>query len=161
MQVDLLMEADGWAELDLAAILDRAGRAVMAELEQVAAHEVSVLACDDARIAGLNTEFRDKAGPTNVLSWPSVDLVPEIEGAMPDLAAAPLELGDIAIAYETCLREAEAQGKTLEDHATHLLVHGLLHLFGFDHIRDKDADLMEAMESRILAKLGIADPYDI
>jgi probable rRNA maturation factor len=71
----------------------------------------------------------------------------------------PTELGDIAIAFETCEEEAAAHGKTMHDHVTHLLVHGILHLLGYDHIRDPDAELMEATEVRILAKLGLDDPY--
>lgn len=70
----------------------------------------------------------------------------------------PEELGDIAIAFDTCEREAAEQGKAMQDHVTHLLVHGMLHLLGYDHIRDADGDLMEATEVRILAKLGVNDP---
>lgn len=117
----------------------------------------AVLACDDARIAELNTEFRGKPVPTNVLSWPAEVLVPP---ALP--AADPsgeIELGDIAIAFETCQSEADQQGKPLKDHACHLLVHGVLHLLGYDHERDEDATIMEALEVEILGKLGVSNPY--
>lgn len=124
---------------------------------------LSLLACDDARIAVFNADFRDKATPTNVLSWPEVDLSPGAEGAIPTEPTPDLDgtisLGDIAIAYDTCAREAAEQGKPLTDHVTHLLVHGLLHLLGYDHIRDGDAARMEALEVKILGKLGVPDPY--
>jgi phosphate starvation-inducible protein PhoH and related proteins len=104
---------------------------------------------DDAMKA-LNSQWRNKDMPTNVLSFPA----PETAGThMPGV------LGDIALAYETCAREADEQGKSLKDHASHLLVHGLLHLLGYDHEADDDAAEMEGLEKDILAGLGIADPY--
>lgn len=126
--------------------------------------EVSVLACDDARIRVLNAEFRGKDAPTNVLSWPAWDLSAETPGALPEppetgTPDAPEGLGDMALAYETCAREAEEQGKRFDDHVTHLVVHSLLHLLGYDHENDADAALMEETEVAILAQLGIADPY--
>lgn len=123
--------------------------------------EISLLACNDARIAVLNEDFRGKPQPTNVLSWPSDERGAAIDGEMPlaPQAGPDNELGDIAIAYDTCKREAEAAGKPMRDHTLHLLVHGTLHLLGFDHERDRDATLMEGLESEILGKLGIADPY--
>nr|WP_281493302.1 rRNA maturation RNase YbeY [Yoonia sp. F2084L] len=125
------------------------------------AFEVSVLACNDARIAVLNEDFRGKPQPTNVLSWPSQERAAAMDGEMPlpPQPGADTELGDIAIAYDTCAREAEAAGKTMRDHTIHLLVHGTLHLLGFDHERDRDATLMEGLETEILGKLGLADPY--
>lgn len=123
--------------------------------------EISLLACDDARIAALNADFRGKLKATNVLSWPSEERAAELDGQTPDLpdTARDTELGDIAIAYETCVKEASKLGKTLSDHTVHLLVHGTLHLLGYDHERDRDATLMEGLETQILGKLGIADPY--
>jgi len=123
-----------------------------------------VMGCDDARIAVLNGDFRAKTVATNVLSWPSVDLSPETEGADPltpevGKVDAPESLGDIAIAYDTCVREAAEAGKPVADHVTHLIVHGVLHLLGYDHLRDADAALMEATEVAILARLGVSDPY--
>ena len=124
---------------------------------------MSLLACDDARIANLNADFRDKPAPTNVLSWPEEDLSPDTAGGVPS-APTPdptgtFGLGDIAIAYDTCAREAAEQGKPLAAHVTHLLVHGTLHLLGYDHVRDPDATRMEALEVEILGKLGLPDPY--
>jgi probable rRNA maturation factor len=162
MTVDLVLEDARWGGLE--ALAEQACGAVMAHLGYGPDWEVSLLACDDARIAELNGEFRAKDRATNVLSWPSEERGAEHPGEAPDRAAPdfpgePLELGDIAIAYDTCARESEAAGKPMTDHVTHLLVHGVLHLLGFDHIRDKDAALMEGLEVEILGKLGLSDPY--
>jgi phosphate starvation-inducible protein PhoH and related proteins len=105
----------------------------------------AALFTSDEAVKALNSQWRGKDVPTNVLSFPA-----------PDTAGT---LGDIALAYETCAREADEQGKSLKDHATHLLVHGLLHLLGYDHDADDDAAEMEGLEKDILAGLGIADPY--
>ena len=157
MTVDLLIEDDRWQAAGLDALAERACGAALARLGVVGA-EISLLACDDARIAVLNAEFRGKPAATNVLSWPSEDRAADEPGGDP-VPPEDLELGDIAIAWETCAREAEAAGRPFADHVTHLLVHGTLHLLGYDHIDDKDAGLMEALEVEILGKLGIADPY--
>jgi len=118
--------------------------------------EVSVLLCDDDFIAGLNKQWRDRDAPTNVLSFPaSGDVTGDLVG---QLAAAPL-LGDIIIAYETTAREAVEENKNFQDHFTHLAVHGFLHLLGYDHIVDAEAEEMEGLERDILAALGIDDPY--
>ena len=133
-----------------------AGRAVAAALRGAgldpAAHEVVVLGCDDTLIAGLNGRFRGKDMPTNVLSFPAEELSPG--------EAPPEELGDIAIAYETCVREAAEQGKRFEDHVTHLLVHAVLHLVGHDHAEEGEAALMEGLERNILEGMGLPDPYE-
>lgn len=164
MPVELIMEDDRWRGLGLQDLADRACEAALAHLGlDPAACEIALLACDDARIAVLNADFRGKARPTNVLSWPAHDLSPQEPGApprppRPDFTGA-IALGDIAIARETCVREAAAAGRPLADHVAHLIVHGLLHLLGYDHVRDPDATLMQAMETRILGRLGIDDPY--
>lgn len=163
--VDLLIEEPRWEGASLPALAERAARATLADQEMDAAEwEVSLLGCDDARIAVLNADFRSKPTPTNVLSWPAQELASEEEGGEPWFPEpfVPGErdsLGDIAIAYETCVREAEEAGKSVADHVTHLIVHGVLHLLGYDHIRDGDATLMEETEVRILAQLGIVNPY--
>ncbi|SFL40127.1 rRNA maturation RNase YbeY [Shimia aestuarii] len=165
MNVDILYEDERWQALGLERLADRAMTQTLRHLGIAAEGvEVALLACDDARIAELNRDFRDKPVPTNVLSWPSEERGAAEDGDMPDLPepglpGMPVELGDIAIAWETCAREAEAGEKPLEAHVTHLLVHGLLHLLGYDHVRDKDATLMEGLETAILGKIGIADPY--
>lgn len=166
MGIDLMIEDDRWSALDLAALADRAAQATLAHRGLDAEDcDISLLACDDARIAVLNAEFRGKPSATNVLSWPSEDLGPDSPGGDP-LVPEPdmmgeLSLGDIAIAWETCAREAGELNKTTENHVTHLIVHGILHLLGYDHIRDADATLMERFEVEILGNLGVDDPYKI
>ncbi|GFE63080.1 rRNA maturation RNase YbeY [Litoreibacter roseus] len=157
--LDILVEDARWQDAEITRIAGRAAAATIQYLK-LKTPEISLLACDDDRIALLNAEFRGKAVPTNVLSWPSVDRAADVDGAMPDLTFDEAEeLGDIAIAYDICHDEAAALKRSFDDHATHLIVHGILHLLGFDHIRDQDAALMEGLETRILAKLGICDPY--
>lgn len=155
--VDVVIEAEEWEAAGLEALAARACGAVLQWLGRPGA-EVVVLGCDDARIAALNADFRGKPRATNVLSWPAQEAAPRAPGARP-LTPEAEELGDIAIAWETCRDEAAAQGKALADHATHLLVHAVLHLAGYDHENDADAELMEGAERAILAGLGIADPY--
>ncbi|MDX8347955.1 rRNA maturation RNase YbeY [Cognatiyoonia sp. IB215446] len=160
MSVDIVIEDPRWA--DIAALAERATDAALERLGlEPSAFEISLLACDDARIAVLNEDFRGKATATNVLSWPSAERAAAMDGEMP-LPPSPgvdAELGDIAIAFETCHREATEAGKPFADHTLHLLVHGTLHLLGFDHVRDRDATLMEGLETEILGKLGLSDPY--
>jgi probable rRNA maturation factor len=113
--------------------------------------ELSLVFTDDATIREINAEWRGQDKPTNVLSFPAYPLEP---GGMP----GPM-LGDIVIARETVEREAADLEKSVEDHLTHLLVHGFLHLFGYDHMEKDEAEAMESLETRILAKLGLSDPY--
>ena len=163
--VEIVIEDPRWAQLSLQPLAETAARATLAGLGlAVEGFQISLLACDDARIAILNADFRGKPQPTNVLSWPSDERAPEFVGEDPERPDPgplddPLELGDIAIAYDTCTREAAEQGKPVAAHVTHLLVHALLHLLGYDHIEDEDAELMEGHEVRILASLGLPDPY--
>ena len=164
VEVDTLIEHDGWRDLPLEPLAFDAFTAVLDDLSL--SHldcEVSLLGCGDAKILELNAQHRQKSQATNVLSWPAVDLASLDDGAEPHKpepdAFGMARLGDIAISYETCLREAKAAQKPLRDHVMHLLIHGLLHLLGYDHERDRDAALMEATEVRILGKLGIPDPY--
>ncbi|PWK57980.1 putative rRNA maturation factor [Roseicyclus mahoneyensis] len=165
MEIDILIENDAWDEAALEAAARAAFEATLDALGlDPAGFCVSILACGDDRIAALNAEFRGKPTPTNVLSWPSEERGAQTPGAMPDLPEAdrdgpPEELGDIALAHGVLTREAVEAGKPFEHHLTHLLVHGLLHLLGFDHITDPDAGLMEGLETRILARLGLPDPY--
>lgn len=113
--------------------------------------EVSLVFTNDAEIKEINAEWRGKDKPTNVLSFPAFPLEP---GGMP----GPM-LGDIVVARETVEREAVDLDKSFSDHLTHLLVHGFLHLFGYDHMEKDEAEEMEALETRILAVLGLSDPY--
>lgn len=163
--VDCLIEDARWEAIGLDQLSVRAVKATMAHLGMPeVGYNLCLMGCDDARIAALNADFRGKPQPTNVLSWPSDERAAEIAGQEPDLPEPgddddPESLGDIAIAYDTCLREAEAAGKPFPAHVTHLIVHGTLHLLGYDHIKDADAAVMEAHEVAILASLGIDDPY--
>ena len=160
---DIIIEDERWADLGLPGLAGPALDALAAHLDIPEDATLSLLACDDARIKLLNADFRDKDKATNVLSWPAEELAPNAPGDLPhppepDMMG-DLELGDIAIAYDTCAREAVEQGKPLPDHVTHLILHGTLHLLGYDHETDADAGRMEALEVEILGKLGIADPY--
>ncbi|MFA8441400.1 rRNA maturation RNase YbeY [Yoonia sp.] len=160
MTVDCMVEEPRWG--DIAALAQLATDATLERLGlEPSVFEISVLACSDARIAALNEDFRGKPRATNVLSWPSDERAAAIDGEMPapPRPGPDAELGDIAIAYGTCAQEAAEAGKSMRDHTIHLLVHGTLHLLGFDHERDRDATLMEGLETEILGKLGIRDPY--
>lgn len=153
------IDIEDWPEGDWEALATRAAQAA-AEGEPLLAHprlSASVLFTSDAEVHALNREWRERDKPTNVLSFPMLE-----RGELADLApdGPPEMLGDIALAHETCAREAAEKGVTLEAHAAHLIVHGMLHLAGHDHVdSDEQAEAMEALETAILAKLGIADPY--
>lgn len=120
--------------------------------------EISIRLTDDAEIRALNRDWRGKDRPTNILSFPMLDAAGL---ARLGHAGSDLLLGDLALAHETIAAQADAGGMTLETHVTHLLVHGTLHLLGHDHADDASADAMEALEARILATLGIANPYGV
>jgi probable rRNA maturation factor len=159
--VDVVIEEERWEALGLEGLALRAFEAVF---DEVGLPHEGFTACHDAAIRALNGGFRGKDAPTNVLSWPSEERGAAVAGARPEAPEAgsadePEALGDIAMAYETCEAEAKAAGKPMADHVTHLVMHGLLHLLGYDHIRDEDAALMEATEVRALARLGLSDPY--
>lgn len=167
MPAEVIVESGDWDEAALQRLADQASAATLRRLGlDPEAYEISLLGCDDARSARLNREFRGKDGPTNVLSWPAIDPAPRDDGAKPAPPppgdpAAPEFLGDLALSWETCRREAAEAGRPLEMHVAHLLVHGVLHLLGYDHIRDADAAVMESTETEILATLGIPDPYEV
>ncbi len=147
---------EGLALRAVSAALDGAGFPGVAKGEG-AQVEVSVRLSDDEEVQRLNRDYRGKDKPTNILSFPMLE---------PDAVAATLArdemdllLGDMALAFETTDREATEKGIPITDHVAHLLVHGTLHLLGHDHQDDPSADAMEALETRILAGLGIANPY--
>ena len=147
------VEDPSWNALgDLDAMVMQAVTSVTAVLDRTLGREdggqLSVLFTSDAEIAELNSRLRGKAGPTNVLSFPAHD-------------SAEGWLGDIALASGVCLKEADERGIAPADHVRHLLVHGFLHLHGYDHQADSEAEEMEAIERRALARLGIADPYAV
>jgi len=154
--VDVLIESTQWQALPSAEAIIQAviAGAAKAGSVSVGVAEVSVLLCDDAAIAALNARWRGHEGPTNVLSFPA----PHGEGVVHG-ADRPTPLGDIAIAYETTAREAADHGKPLPHHLAHLAVHGFLHLLGYDHELEGEAERMERLERDILAEIGIPDPY--
>lgn len=151
--VELSVEAGDWpAEERLTALAERAISAAFAgaDLQVLPDTEVSLLFTDDAGIRVLNGKWRDKDKPTNVLSFPGSTPEGDVYGPL---------LGDIVFAFETVAREAQQLGIEFSDHLSHLTVHGLLHLFDYDHQDDEEAELMEGLEKSILASLGIDDPY--
>jgi probable rRNA maturation factor len=151
--VDIVAESPLWdAHADLEEIARRAVDAALAEAKRPYNDEaeLAVILADDARLKDLNRDWRGKDQPTNVLSFPAA------EGD--EIATAPL-LGDLVLAFETVAIEAEREGKTFDAHFAHLVVHGTLHLFGFDHMSGEEAEEMETVERLALARLGIADPY--
>jgi probable rRNA maturation factor len=159
LDIQLGIEAGSWGD---EAVLETFAARV---LEHAAAHlasreaqpfpqepvEISLVFTDDAAIRAVNRDWRGQDKPTNVLSFPAFPLVP---GGRP----GPM-LGDIVLAEETLRREALDLAIAFDDHLTHLLVHGFLHLFGYDHMTEEEAAVMEGLETRILAELGLADPY--
>ncbi len=152
-QTDVLVTADCWqAEPEADAIIHRAIEAA-AGFADTGGAELAVMLTDDVGIRTLNGNWRGIDKPTNVLSFPALQPVGDVPDDMPRM------LGDIAIAYETTRREADEEDKPFEHHLSHLAVHGFLHLIGYDHENDDDAEAMEALEREILAQLGIPDPY--
>jgi probable rRNA maturation factor len=148
--IEVEIENAAWTAAlpDAEAVAERAALAALGAVEG----DVVVLLTDDEGVRDLNARFRDKDRPTNVLSFPAAD--------MPSPGRAP-HLGDLVLAYGVCATEAEAQGKSLADHLSHLTVHGVLHLLGRDHEAEDEAEAMEGEERSILASLGVADPYKV
>jgi probable rRNA maturation factor len=153
---EVLVVADCWRdEPDAEAVIQRA-IAAAAEIADadVGDAELAVMLTDDRGIRELNNNWRGIDKPTNVLSFPAL----QPEGPVGD-DGPPRMLGDIAIAYQTMRREADDEQKPFDHHLSHLAVHGFLHLVGYDHEKDNDAETMETLEQEILAQLGIPDPY--
>lgn len=153
LMCDVLLDDSRWSHrFDVEALVTKAVQEAVevTKPEVHAAAEVSFTFADDARVRELNLKWRDKDAPTNVLSFPASQAT--------DLTMAPL-LGDVILAYETIEREAADEGKPFAHHATHMIVHGFLHLIGYDHTSDAEASEMENFESEILGRLGIPDPW--
>lgn len=147
--IDVVVETASWSEH--AGAEEAVRRAIeAASMFESRTGGIAVLLTDDATIRAMNAQWRGIDKPTNVLSFPATDST---------LDTACTHLGDIAIACETVTREAAAENNTFPDHLAHLSIHGYLHLIGFDHETDREAERMEHLETRILASLGIADPY--
>jgi len=152
-EIDIAVDSRGWPDEESLFGLCQAAVSVSvaaAGLKVTVPAELSIVFADDARVQELNRTWRSKDKPTNVLSFP---------GGEPDGDVFGPLLGDIIMAYETVERERNDLGVSFQDHCTHLVVHGLLHLFGYDHQDDEEAEEMENLERKILAKIGIDDPY--
>ncbi len=166
----ILVEADAGEEwdsrTDWGALAERAVRSAVASSRHATLNnselsvEVSVRFTDDDEVKALNAGYRDKNKPTNVLSFPMIEGA--LLGSIASADNGEVLLGDIVLAHGVCAREAEDKGIAVEKHAAHLVVHGTLHLLGYDHeTAEEDAEEMEAVERRALAAIGIADPYAI
>ena len=151
LSVEVVHHGGAWEDSGISdATVELAAHAAFAEATPSlpASYEITIVLTDDSEMRTLNREWRDKDAPTNVLSFPAGEAPGE-----------PGALGDVVIAYETAAKEATDESLTLPDHISHLVVHGVLHLLGYDHMRDDEAERMEDLERRGLASLGIADPY--
>ncbi len=146
IEIDFIHEAGEWPEASNT-IVEKGIHAVLKH-EGVSSAEASVVFCDDAFIQNLNRDYRDKDKPTNVLSFPQ-DFTPK----------SPM-LGDSIFAFETIEREAVEQDKSFDDHLLHLSIHSTLHLLGYDHIEDDEAEEMETLEIKLLNELGVKNPYE-
>ena len=144
-EIDITVASPHW-QAAIPGIEELCRATIAAALDGHRSAEVSLLLADDAAVQVLNREWRGLDKPTNVLSFPAPP-------------GAPALLGDIALAFETVAREAAEQGKPLQNHTRHLLVHGVLHLLGYDHEEDEAAERMESRERTILARLAVPDPY--
>ena len=155
LEIEIVRHSDLWDSIEVSGdALSRAALAAFAASSAApdAPCEVTLVLTDDDEMRELNRTWRGKDSSTNVLSFPAGEPVGEAHGE-------PSPLGDIVLAGETVIEEAKVKGIPAADHAAHLVVHGMLHLLGFDHERDADAERMEALETKVLAGLGIADPY--
>lgn len=159
-RVECLIKDERWEKIEILTLATRALRDVFAHFDiQNQTAELSILACDNARISELNATYRQKNTPTNILAWPSIWHERAL-GMLPDFSKPrPVELGDLALAYEQCTNEAHDARISLSDHVTHLIVHGILHLLGFDHEDDMDCIMMERAERLILSKMGVCLDY--
>ena len=151
--IDIEIEDERWLDTlpDVSEIVETGIAAALKAAKFQEQADVVVLLCDDAEMKQLNAEYRNKDKATNVLSFPAPKSM-RVKGVLE-------HLGDMALGYETCVREAKEQGKLLKNHVMHLAVHGALHLLGYDHMNDGEAETMEALERDILAELGVPDPY--
>ena len=161
MKFDIIIEDARWHEAQLntwtQSIVVHLTKTIPFDIQHC---EAALLCCDTARMKALNAQHRGKNMSTNVLSWPAFEYPSRAAGIMPP---APLghEIGDIALCYDKCMQEAQQRPYTFADHALHLILHGTLHLLGFEHENAKDAKLMEKIEIAVLAEIGISDPFNM
>lgn len=156
VDIAITLQAGDWAD-DAEGLILKAARAALDDTfdEAGGPAEMSIVLADDEAVRALNRDFRGKDKPTNVLSFAFLD---DESDSSPD-PDAPIMLGDIVLSLDTLRREAVEQGKPLSRHLTHLVIHGVLHLLGHDHLNDDEAERMEALETGILGRLGVPDPY--
>ena len=162
--VDIVLESTRWKAQPRAKAVIRKAVAAAAKATSTSGSELAIVLTNDSAIRALNRDWRSLDAPTNVLSFPAIPpRKPRSRAknsrAKPARDAAPALLGDIVIAYQYTAREAKAEGKPFSDHLAHLTVHGFLHLLGYDHETDAEAETMERLERKILAQLGLPDPY--
>ena len=150
---DLLVQAGAWDDRPDDEAVARLLAALERETDLSGEYEVSLVLSDNAHVRTLNRDWRGKDRPTNVLSFPAEDRDPDVPPMLP-------LLGDVILAEETVRREACEQGKGFRDHALHLIAHGVLHLLGHDHMDEAEAERMEKLEVKVLARVGIDDPYE-
>ncbi len=149
-----------WEKRSTAIARQTIGLTPFADLAKAAATiEISVRLTSDDEVRIFNRQYRQQDKPTNVLSFPMVQ--PDLIETLANTDDGEVLLGDIVLAHETCAREANERGVSLEDHAAHLIVHGVLHLLGYDHMTDSEGEAMEAIERDVMASLGLHDPYPI
>lgn len=164
--LDVAVQAEGWPEHDWEALANRAATAALEQspfgewLGAPAVIEVAVRLTSDDEVQTLNRQYRHKDKPTNVLSFPMIqpDLLEAVTQNSDD---GEVILGDVVLAHGVCAAEADERGIAVADHAAHLIVHGVLHLLGYDHQGDAEAEAMEEMERAALAALGLHDPYPV
>lgn len=163
--ISLELQVEAWPAHDWQALAENAANEALVASPQAALAktdatvEISVRFTSDDEVQTLNRQYRQQDKPTNVLSFPMVQ--PDLIETLADTDDGEILLGDIVLAYETCAREAEERGVTLDAYAAHLIVHGMLHLLGHDHMTDADADAMEAIERGAMAALALHDPYPV
>jgi probable rRNA maturation factor len=150
--VDVMVQSRRWTAQPRAASIVRKAIAAAAKAASTRRAELAIVLTDDSAIQALNREWRGHDAPTNVLSFPAQQQTRAQRGA-------PVALGDIVIAYQTTAREAVSEGKPFRNHLAHLAIHGFLHLLGYDHETDGEADAMERLEVRILKRIDVPDPY--
>ena len=162
MQIEVIVRSARWRKQPRAAAIVKTAVLAAAKAVSTPRAELAIVLCDDSAIRALNRKWRGKNAPTDVLSFPAA--APGEKRPKPPYIKAPYiktpYIGDIVIAYETTAREAAAEGKPFKHHLAHLAVHGLLHLLGYDHQSDREAQRMERMERAILERIAIPDPYD-
>ena len=169
MKADILFNDNRWKKLPFEKIVHNSINLVAEDiLLTTNDYEIAILACNDLEIINLNKNFRGDSAPTNILSWPEHEYKRMKPGGFPTRIVNPTKfskgsdfLGNLAISFDRCSSEASAGSIRFEDYTTHLIIHGFLHLIGFDHDNELDAILMEDTEKRLLSRLGIKNPYEL